>query len=112
MGRPSKYTPQTIGKVLGSLQAGLSVESACDHAGIHPDIHYQWVKDYDEYSEKVTAARLYGKLLASKQVTDILQDVTREKPSIQRPHEQQSPDGILRSMRNRYMAVKVCWLLK
>jgi|KBSSwiStaDraftv2_1062776.scaffolds.fasta_scaffold902533_1 Transposase len=80
MGRPSKYTPQTIGKVLGSLQAGLSVESACDHAGIHPDIHYQWVKDYDEYSEKVTAARLYGKLLASKQVTDILQDVTREKP--------------------------------
>src|SRR5258708_1510997 len=80
MGRPSKYTPQTIGKVLGSLQAGLSIESAYDHAGINPDTHYQWVKDYEEYSEKVTAARLYGKLLAAKQVTDILQDITRDKP--------------------------------
>src|SRR3954471_4591935 len=80
MGRPTKYTPQTIGKMLGALQAGLSIESACDHAGINPDTHYQWVKDYEEYSEKVTAAKLYGKLLASKQVTDILQDITRDKP--------------------------------
>jgi hypothetical protein len=80
LGRPSKYTPSTIGKVIGSLQAGLSVESACEYAEIDPDTHYDWIKKYPDYSEKVTAARLYGKILASKQVTDVLQDVTREKP--------------------------------
>ena len=80
MGRPSKYTPDTVGKVLGSLQAGLSVDSACEHAGINPDTHYAWLKEYPDYSEKISAARLYGKVLAAKQVTDVLQDITREKP--------------------------------
>src|SRR5262245_47276320 len=80
MGRPSKYTPDTIGKILGSLQAGLSVDSACEHAGINPDTHYAWLKEYPDYSEKVTAARQDGKILSSKQVTDILQDIVRDKP--------------------------------
>jgi hypothetical protein len=80
MGRPTKYTPDAIGKVIGSLQAGLSIDSACEHAGINPDTHYEWLKQYPDYSEKISAARLYGKILAGKQVQDILQDITREKP--------------------------------
>lgn len=81
-GRPSKYTPQNVGKILGALQAGLSIESACEYIEIDPDTHYEWIKRYPEYSEKVISAKMYGKLLASKQVTDILQDIAREEGSI------------------------------
>lgn len=50
-GRPSLYTPSIVGKVLGVLQAGSTVETACEHAGINPDTHYERVKQYPEYSE-------------------------------------------------------------
>jgi hypothetical protein len=78
-GRPSIYGPIVTGKLIGAFQLGLSVSTACDIAGIDPDTMYDWMKKYPEFSEKITAARTYGKVLAAQTVQDVLQDVTRGK---------------------------------
>lgn len=76
-GRPSVYGPIVVGKLIGAFQLGLSVSTACDIAGINPDTFYEWMNKYDDFSEKVTTARTYAKILAAQQIQDVLQDVTR-----------------------------------
>src|SRR6185369_7103827 len=76
-GRPSIYGPIVTGKLIGAFQLGLSVSTACDIAGIDPDTMYDWMKKYPEFSEKITAARTYGKVLAAQQIQDVLQDTRR-----------------------------------
>jgi hypothetical protein len=56
-GRPTEYNPQTVGKILGGFQRGLSVKTVCTYAGIHPDTLYEWMNTYPEFSEKVSGAR-------------------------------------------------------
>jgi hypothetical protein len=80
MGRPSLYTPVIVGKVLGAFQLGLSVKTVCSIAGINPDTLYEWINKYPDFSEKVSAARTYGTVLAGQTIQDVLQDAHRGKP--------------------------------
>src|SRR5689334_5914892 len=78
-GRPTIYGPVVVGKLIGAFQLGLSVATACDIAYIEPSTFYDWMNKYPEFSEKITAARTYGKVLAAQQIQDVLQDTTRGK---------------------------------
>jgi hypothetical protein len=78
-GRPTEYNPSTVGKIIGGFQRGLSVKTVCTYAGIHPDTLYEWMNKHSEFSEKVSAARTYGTLLAAETIQDVLQDTQRDK---------------------------------
>lgn len=76
-GRPTALNGEVIGKLVAILQRGLSIETACDIAGINPDTYYSWKKQNREFSERVTAARQFGKQLAADTIMDVLQDFQR-----------------------------------
>src|SRR5690242_14495978 len=78
-GRPTDYSPVIVGKLKGAIQLGLSVETACEHAGIVTSTFYDWQNKYPEFSEGIAQARTYGKLLAAQQVADVLQDIARDQ---------------------------------
>src|SRR3954449_1189935 len=78
-GRPPIYTEDTVRQLIGALQLGLSVTTACDVAGISRDIYYAWLKEKEEFSDKVTKAQHHATILAANIVGDVLQDSLRGK---------------------------------
>jgi hypothetical protein len=55
-GRPTKYTPATIGKFCRAVADGLPYKSAAAAAGISQETLSQWQRKYPEFSERVQLA--------------------------------------------------------
>ena len=56
-GRPSKYTPDTIGRLLGALRAGCTYKQACEAAGIGETALWEWRKEHPDLVERMAEAR-------------------------------------------------------
>lgn len=54
--RRTKYTPETVQKLLDALKMGATYQLACGYAGIHFDTFNEWRKAKPEFSEQVSLA--------------------------------------------------------
>jgi hypothetical protein len=54
MPRPTKYTPETVKKILEALETGASYKVAAAYAGIHFDTFNEWRERFSEFSDLET----------------------------------------------------------
>ena len=75
IGRPSKLTTETKGKLVNALSAGAHIEIACVYAGITRTTYYEWAaiarngtpenpapKEYLELAETIEQATVQGEI--------------------------------------------------
>mgnify|MGYP003347556616 CR=1 FL=1 len=55
-GRPTKYTPERVKRILDAIRIGAHYVDAARAAGIHVDTFIEWRKTYPEFSEAVEEA--------------------------------------------------------
>lgn len=72
VGRKTKMTPYTLGKLREAFLLGCSDVEACFYAEIHPDTLYQYQTDNPKYSEQKKALKSNPILLARKTVVTAL----------------------------------------
>jgi len=56
-GRPCKYTPATVERLLSAVEAGLTLKQACIAAGIGETTLHEWRKEYPDLKPRLEAAR-------------------------------------------------------
>jgi hypothetical protein len=56
-GRPCKYTPETVTRLLSAVEAGLTMKQSCKAAGISETTLYEWRGEYPELEPRLEAAR-------------------------------------------------------
>src|SRR6266567_1422572 len=56
-GRPTKYEPETIDRLLAGLADGLPIKSACIIAGVSVSTLADWREKYPELEERMAEAR-------------------------------------------------------
>jgi hypothetical protein len=56
-GRPSKYTPDTIDRILAALRAGCTYKQVCEAAGIGETALWEWRKEHPDLVERMAEAR-------------------------------------------------------
>jgi len=74
VGRPTKMTPEVIGKLEEIFALDGTVKEACFYAGINPDTYYTFVKDNPKYSERFDALREQPVLQARRTVVASLRN--------------------------------------
>ena len=52
----SKYNAVRAKGICELIRKGVTIEGACESAGINSDTHYEWKKRHPEYAEAVTRA--------------------------------------------------------
>jgi len=57
MGRPSKYNPERVAKIVEAIGKGCKVEAAAAAGGISKETFYAWAREYPQFSDAVKAAR-------------------------------------------------------
>lgn len=57
MARPTKLTPELVGKLEYAFTIGASIEEACFYADIHKDTYYDWKKKNPELSDRFDQLR-------------------------------------------------------
>jgi hypothetical protein len=57
LGRPTKYNPETVGKLLDALKAGLTHKQACLACGIGQSTLAAWREQYPDLEPRMEAAR-------------------------------------------------------
>lgn len=53
MGRPSKYTPETVAVILEALKNGATHELACQAGGVSHQTFAEWTRLYPEFLEGI-----------------------------------------------------------
>jgi hypothetical protein len=56
-GRPCKYTPETVTRLLRAVEAVLTLRQSCKAAGISETTLYEWRGEYPELEPRLEAAR-------------------------------------------------------
>lgn len=56
-GRPTKMTPETIGKLREVFLLDYNIQEACDYAGIHVDTYYEEKKRNPKFAEDMEKAQ-------------------------------------------------------
>ena len=74
MGRPPKYTPDRVAKILDAIKQGDGVEIAAKKAGVSPSQFYDWQAKKPEFSEAVKAAKAE---FEEWELKDLLQDAKK-----------------------------------
>lgn len=59
-GRKTKYTPETVAKVLQAIRLGATYTLACNYASISLAVFEDWMRDKSDFSESVKAAEGAG----------------------------------------------------
>jgi len=78
-GRPTKKDKVRVSKLVASFQRGFSNRTACSIAEISEKAYYRWLKEDEEFSQTMQAAKSYGTILAGDIVLDVLEDIRRRK---------------------------------
>jgi hypothetical protein len=78
-GRPTSMTLGTVQKLQAAFQRGFSVSTACKIARISRETYYKWLKDSEDFSDRMEGAQEYAKILAGDVILDVLQDIHRGK---------------------------------
>ncbi len=55
-GRPTKYTEQTVAKLLEALRGGNTRRASCAVAGIDQSTLANWIKEYSDFSKAIEKA--------------------------------------------------------
>ena len=63
MARKSKYTPETVAKIVEAIKMGATYELAAGYAGIHYDTFNEWMKHKAEFSEQIKSAEGVGAMI-------------------------------------------------
>lgn len=56
-GRKTKYTPETVERILQAIRVGSVDEHAAEYGGIDGATFYRWMQRYSEFCEAVTRAK-------------------------------------------------------
>jgi hypothetical protein len=72
-GRPTKYTEQTVSKLLEALKGGNTRRASCAAAGIDQTTLANWLKEYSDFSYAVEKAEGEAEL----RNLAVIQDATR-----------------------------------
>ena len=56
MGRPTKYTPETVKSMCSLIAAGNAIRVACGLSDIDPKTHYIWMEQHPEYFAQIKKA--------------------------------------------------------
>lgn len=56
VGRPSKYTPETVKRITDALSLGATRKLACEAAGLHVATFSEWMTENPAFAEVVTKA--------------------------------------------------------
>lgn len=72
-GRPSKLSPEIVGKLEYAFSIGASIEEACFYADIHKDTYYEWVKKNPQLSDRFEQLRERPIFIARESVVKGLQ---------------------------------------
>jgi transposase len=59
-GRPTKYTPETVQKILEAIRLGSPYYQACNAAGVSHETFCEWRRIYPEFLEAVKEAEGSG----------------------------------------------------
>jgi hypothetical protein len=73
VGRPTKFTPEVIGRIIQSLQAGNYIETAAAFAGIDKTTLYDWLKQgaAEDEGEYRNFSNAVGEALATAEMLDV-----------------------------------------
>ena len=55
-GRKTKYTPETVERILQAIGMGLTDRLACAYSGIETTTFYRWLQEKREFKDAVTRA--------------------------------------------------------
>lgn len=72
-GRPTKYTPAIVTKLIAAFEMGYNGTEAAAYAGISRKVLYDWLRDKPDFCDKITAAKAQLNIKA-KQV--LVQSIT------------------------------------
>lgn len=63
VGRPTKYTPETVKKITGAIQTGATYRLAAQYGGIGLSTFNEWRHQYPEFAEAVEEAEGQGAVM-------------------------------------------------
>lgn len=69
VGRKTKYTPQTVNKIVKYLKDGNSLDRSARLSGINPSTLYVWLKEKPELIEDIEKAKEYNIATRLKRIT-------------------------------------------
>jgi hypothetical protein len=61
-GRRTKYTPETVDRILQAIRLGATYQLACDYAGIGVTTFHEWINAKPEFAQQVKEAEGKGAL--------------------------------------------------
>ena len=67
-GAKGKYEPETVDRIIRTLELGMTQAAACNVGGIHVDTFHEWMNTRPEFSERVKSARDNGKREALERI--------------------------------------------
>lgn len=62
-GRKTKYTPETVEKLVTAVKLGATYDLACGYAGISEDTFYRWMNTKPEFSDTIKGAEGAGAII-------------------------------------------------
>ena len=73
-GRPTKLNEEIVGKLEYAFSKDFNVGEACNYAGIHRDSYYEWIKNNEEFSDKMEQAQSDLKRKAKINIADKIEE--------------------------------------
>ena len=111
-GRPTIRTEAIVGKLESVLKLGVSDTAACAFAGISRDSFYEWLKNDDEFSDRIENAKNFA-IVAARQVvvTSIIDDKNLDSAkwyiekhdTKQQGNQQNTQVNVFTTLRDKYL---------
>ena len=73
-GRPSKYTPERVQRIVQALQAGSTRKAACQYAGISDETFATWLRENLDFLDAVTQAETAAELRCNTTIMQAIRD--------------------------------------
>jgi hypothetical protein len=70
MARPTKYTPEVVGKLTATIRLGTTYKLACDYAGISTDSFERWRRDNAGFAARIKEAEGAAAVAWLQQIED------------------------------------------
>ena len=81
VGRPSVITGDVVTNLVAYLQRGLSIETACNEAGVSRQSYYRRYETDETFRYKMDSARKYTTVIAAQNIMNAIID--EKKPNLE-----------------------------
>ncbi len=88
-GRPTSLDKNVVAKLESIFKLDVSIEVACNYAGIHKTTYHRNIKTKDGFATRMTQAQNYGRIAAGNVVMDAIvkkKDVQTAKWWLEKKH--------------------------